>query len=92
MHQQICTQFKIDFVQEMDITKQKKRQLERKINETLLTLLPNKIVQTSKGPVTATGRNAQLNFGNREKRAIPLMAILQAGAAIGDTFIKGINA
>ena len=34
----------------------------------------------------------QLHFGSREKRAIPVMAILQAGAAIGGTLIKGINA
>ena len=34
----------------------------------------------------------QLHFGSREKRAIPVMAILEAGAAIGGTFIKGINA
>ena len=41
--------------------------------------------------MTATGTNAQLHFGSREKRAIPVMAILQAGAAIGGTLIKGIN-
>ena len=34
----------------------------------------------------------QLHFGSREKRAIPVMAILQAGAAVGGTLIKGINA
>ena len=34
----------------------------------------------------------QLHFGSREKRAVPVMAILQAGAAIGGTLIKGINA
>ena len=34
----------------------------------------------------------QLYFGSREKRAIPVMAILQADAAIGETLIKGINA
>ena len=34
----------------------------------------------------------QLHFGSREKRAIPVIAILQAGAAIGGTLIKGINA
>ena len=76
---------KINYVQEMDIIKQTKRCLEKKINETLPVLLPNKIVQTLKGPVTATGINAQLHFGSRDKRAVPLMAILQAGAA------KGIN-
>ena len=59
---------------------------------TLLALLPNKIIQTSKRPVTATGLKGQLHFGCREKRAIPVMAILQAGAAIGGTLIKGKNA
>ena len=49
-------------------------------------------MQTLKGPATATGMNAQLVFGSREKRAVPVMAILQAGAAIGGTLIKGINA
>ena len=34
----------------------------------------------------------QLHFGSREKRAVTVMMILQAGAAIGGTFIKGINA
>ena len=72
----------------MDIIKQTKRQLQKKINETLPALLPNKIIQTSKGPVTATGTKGQLHFGSREKRAITVMAILQAGTAIGGTLIK----
>ena len=92
LHQQICTHFKVDYLQEMDIIKQTKRQIEQKINMTLLSLLPNKIIQTSKGPVTATGLKGQLHFGSREKRAVPVMAILQAGAATGGTLIKGINA
>ena len=33
-----------------------------------------------------------MHFGSREKRTIPVMVILQAGAAIGGTLIKGINA
>ena len=49
-------------------------------------------MQTSKGPVTATGMKGQLHFGSRVKRAVPVMAILQAGAAIGGTLIKSINA
>ena len=40
----------------------------------------------------ATGRNAQLHFGSREKRTVPVMAILQAGVAIGEMLIQGINA
>ena len=56
---------------------------------TLSALLPNKIIQTSKGPVTATGLKGHL--GSREKRAVQVMAIVQAGAAIGGTLIKGIN-
>ena len=51
-----------------------------------------KIIQTSKGPATATGLKGQLHFGSREKRAVPVMAMLQAGAVIGGTLIKGINA
>ena len=76
----------------MDITKQTKRWLEKKINEMLLALLPNKIVQTLKVLATASGHNAQLHFGSRDKQAVPVMAILQAGAAIGGTLIKGTNA
>ena len=52
----------------------------------------NKIIQTLKGPATATGLKGQLHFGSREKRAFPVMMILQAGAAICGTLIKGINA
>ena len=66
LHQQICTHFKVDYLEE--------------------------IIQTSKGQVTATGLNGQLHFGSREKRGVPVMAILQAGAAIGGTLIKDINA
>ena len=66
----------------MDIIKQSKRQNEQKFNGT----------QTSKGPVTATGIKGQLHFGSRQKRAILVMVILQSGAAIDGTLIKGINA
>ena len=76
----------------MDIIKQSKRRIEKKINGTLWALLPKKIIQTSKGSATATGIKGQLQFGSREKRAIPVMAILQAGATIGGTLINGINA
>ena len=69
-----------------------KRHLEKKINEPLLALLLNKIIQTSKQPATATGQNAQLHFGLRQKRAVSIMAILQAGVAIKGTLIKGIHA
>ena len=41
--------------------------------------------------MTTTGVKGQLHFGSRQKRAIPVRAILQAGAAIGGTLIKGIN-
>ena len=44
------------------------------------------------GPVAATGMKGQLHFGSREKRAVPVMVILQAGTAIGGTLTKGINA
>ena len=78
LHQQVCTHFKVDYLEEMDIIHQ--------------TLLPNKIIQTSKGLATATGTKGQLHFSSREKRAIPVMVILQAGAALGGTLNKGINA
>ena len=79
-------------MEEMDIIKQTKRHIEHKINETLPALLPNKIIQTSKGPAIATGTKGQLHFSSRNKRAVLVMAILQAGAAIGGTLIKGIKA
>ena len=66
LHQQLCTHFKVDYLEEMDIIKQTKRQLEKKINETLPALLPNKIIQTLNGLATATGTNGQLHFGSRE--------------------------
>ena len=91
LHQQICTHFKVDYLEEMDVIKQSKKLIEQKINGTLLALSPNKIIQTSIGLATATGIKQQLNFGSRQKRAIPVMVILQAGAAIGGTLIKGIN-
>ena len=92
LHQQICTHFKVDYLEEMDIIKQTKRQIEQKINRTLPALLPNTIIQTSKGLVTATGMKGQLHFGSREKRAVSVMVILQAGATIVGTLIKDINA
>ena len=49
LHQQICTHFKVDYLEEMDTIKQTKRHIEQKINGTLLVLLPNKIIQTFKG-------------------------------------------
>ena len=58
LHQQICTHFKVNYLEEMDIIKQTKKQIEKKINGTLLAILPNKIIQTSKGPVTTTGTPA----------------------------------
>ena len=92
LHQQLCIHFKVDYLEEMDIIKQTKRQIKQKINETLPALLLNKIIQTSKELATTTRIKRKLHFGYREKRAIPVMAILQAGAAIGGTLIKGINA
>ena len=62
LHQQICTHFKVDYLEEMDIIKQTKRRIEKKINGTLPALLPNKIIQTSKGPATATGTKGQSHF------------------------------
>ena len=44
LHQQLCTHFKFDYLEEMDIIKKTKSRLEKKINETLPALLPNKII------------------------------------------------
>ena len=69
----------------MDVIIKLRNRLERKINYTLLALLPNKLNITKQGPATS-GENI------RSKRAIPALAIIQGVAAIGRMMIKGINA
>ena len=81
LHQVICNTFKIDYLQEMDIIVKLRNRLEHKINDTLLTLLPNKLNTMRQGLVTS-GENI------RNKRAIPTEGV----AAIGRMMIKGINA
>ena len=81
LHQVICDNFKIDYLQEMDIIIKIQNRLECKINYTL-PARPNKMQQ---GPVTS-------GEGIRNKRAIPALAIIQGVAAIGGMMIKGINA
>ena len=54
LHQQLCITFKIDYLQEMNIITKVKARLECKINVTLPVLLPNKIVQDSRGPETSS--------------------------------------
>ena len=92
LHQQLCVTFKIDYLQEMDIITKVKARLECKINVTLPALLPNKIVQDSRGPATSGDKTGHQEHGTRDKRAIPLLAIVQGTAAIGGMLIKGINA
>ena len=76
----------------MDIIMKVKARLECKINVTLPALLPNKIVQDSRGLVTSGDKTRCEEHGTRNKRAIPLLAIVQGTAAIGGMLIKGINA
>ena len=92
LHQQLCVTFKIGYLQQMDIIMKVKARLKRKINITLLALLPNKIVQDSRGPVTSSEKTGHEEQGSRTKRAIPLLAIAQGTAEIGRMLIKGINA
>ena len=75
MHQQLCVTFKRDYLQEMDIITKVKTRLECKINVTLLALLPNKIVQDSRGPGTPSEKTGHEEQGSRTKRAIPLLVI-----------------
>ena len=56
-----------------------------------MSLLPNKIVRDSRGLVTSSDRTGQDELRSRNKRAIPLLAIVQGMAAIGGMLIKGIN-
>ena len=90
LHQQLCKTFKIDYLQEIDIIM--KASLGCKINITLPALLPNKIVQDSRGPVTPSDKTRHEEQGSRNKTAIPLLAIAQGTVAIGGMLIKGINA
>ena len=92
LHQQLCGTFKIDYLQEMDIIMKAKSRLEHKINITLPALLPNKIVQNSRGPVTSSDKTGHEEQGSRNKRAIPLLVIAQGTATIGGMLIKDINA
>ena len=68
-----------------------KSRLECKINGTLPALLPNKIVQDSRGLATSSEKTRHEEQGSRHKRAIPLLVIAQGTAAIGRMLIKGIN-
>ena len=92
LHQQVCTTFQIDPLQEMDIITKLKTRLECKINVTLVTLLPNKIEDTLRGPATFSDMNKNDKPPLRTKKAIPLLAIVQGTTSIGSMLIKGINA
>ena len=92
LHQQLCGTFKIDYLQEMDIITKVKSRLECKINVTLPALLPNKMTSDSRGLATSSDRTEQDKLPFRNKRAIPLLAIVQGTTAIGGMLIKGINA
>ena len=85
LHQVICNTFKIDYFQEMDTIVKLQNRLECKINYTLLALLPNKLNNMEQEPATS-------GEGIRNKRAIPVLAIIQGIAAIGGMMIKVINA
>ena len=72
LHQQLCVTFKINYLQEMDIITKVKARLECKINVTLLALLPNKVVQDSRGLATSSDKAEHNEHSTRSKRAIPL--------------------
>ena len=92
LHQQLCGTFKSDYLQEMDIIIKVKSRLEGKINVTLPALLPNKMTGDSRGLATSSDETTHDKLCSRNKRAIPLLAIVQGTAAIGGMLIKGINA
>ena len=62
LHQQMCGTFKIDYLQEMDIITKVKSRLECKIDVTLLALIPNKIVNDSRGLVTSSDKLGKTNY------------------------------
>ena len=86
LHQQLCQTFHINYLQEMDIILKIKSRIEKKINNTLLTLLPSRRLATS------PAENMKNDPSHRQKRAIPVLAIAQGAVAIGGMLIKGINA
>ena len=92
LYRQLCGTFKIDYLQEMNIIMKVKSRLECKINVTLLAFLPNKMTNDSRGLATSSDKTGQDKSPSRNKRAIPLLAIVQGTAAIGGMLIKGINA
>ena len=67
LHQQLCITFKIDYLQEMDIIMKVKTRLECKINVTLPALLPNKIVQDSRGLVISSEKTGHDEQGSRTR-------------------------
>ena len=69
----------------MDTIIKLRNRLECKINYTLPALLPNKLNTMEQG--LATSGESAMN-----KRAIPMLAIIQGIAVIGGMMIKGINA
>ena len=91
LHQQLCVTFKIDHLQEMYIITKVKARSECKINVTLPALLPNKIVQHSRGLATSSDKTGHKEHNTRSRRAIPLLAIVQGTAALGGMLIKSIN-
>ena len=74
----------------MDIITKVKARLECKINVTLPAILPNKVVQDSRGPATSSDKAECNEYSTRSKRAIPLLAIVKGTAATGGMLIKGI--
>ena len=69
----------------MDTIIKLQNRLECKINYILLALLLNKLNTMEQVPVTS-------GESTRNKRAIPMIAIIQGVAAIGGMMTKGINA
>ena len=56
------------------------------------SMLPNKMVQDSRGPASSGDKTGCEEHGTGNRRAIPLLAIAQGTEAIGGMLIKGINA
>ena len=66
----------------MDSIMKVKARLECKINVTLPALLPNRVVQDSRGLVTPSDKTEHKEHSIRSKRAIPLLVIVQGTAAV----------
>ena len=92
LHQLLCQTFHINYLQEMDIILKMKTRKERKINGPLVLFVILFGRSASNVLTTSTGKNMNNDPTDRQKKAIPVLAIAQGMAALSSMLIKSINA